>query len=291
MKLSTFTHNGVTSIGLISGERVVDIALAFPGLPREMEGLLREGSLALATLHDLELSGAVSYPLKSVRLEAPVRHPSKILAIGLNYHAHTEEVKTHGIKAPVSQLWFNKQVSSVNAPFDPIQMPRISNQLDYELELGVVIGKRCRHVMASEAAEVIAGYTIVNDVSVRDVQLSTPTWTIGKSFDTHCPIGPWLVTTDEIPDPHNLDMKLWVNGELRQSTNTSLMINNIYQQIEHLTRVMTLEPGDILVTGTPVGVGMGSTPPRWLKVGDVVRLEIERIGEISHVVVEEPLSS
>ena len=287
MKLATFTYKGSTGIGLIHGEDVVDLGRALPHLPKDMAGLLRAGESALAQLRVLDAGSAVRYPLTAVKLEAPVR-PSKILAIGLNYRSHNDEVKSVGIVAPAQQLWFNKQVSSVNAPFDPIHMPRISKELDYELELGVVIGKTCRHVNAADAAQVIAGYTIVNDVSVRDVQLATPTWTIGKSFDTHCPIGPWLVTADEIPDPQGLEMKLWVNGELRQHTNTQLMIHNIRQQIEHLTRAMTLEPGDLLVTGTPVGVGMGFKPPRYLKTGDMLRLKIEGIGEISHEVIDEP---
>jgi len=287
MKLATFTHDGKTGIGLVRGEEVVDIGRVLPHLPRDMASLLRAGESALAQLRLLDAGRCLKYPLAAVKLEAPVR-PSKILAIGLNYRSHNEEVKSAGIVVPAAQLWFNKQVSSVNGPFDPIHMPRISKQLDYELELGVVIGRACRHVVAAEAASVIAGYTIVNDVSVRDVQLAAPTWTLGKSFDTHCPIGPWLVTADEIADPQNLEMKLWVNGELRQHTNTRLMIHDIAHQIEHLTSVMTLEPGDLLVTGTPVGVGMGFKPPRYLKTGDVVRLQIESIGEIQHQVIDEP---
>lgn len=289
MKLATFTYRGTTGLGKIVGGEIIDIALALPGLPRQMEALLEAGEPALAALLDLGSAGQVKYPLAEVKLEAPLRRPSKILAIGLNYEDHAEEARKKGITPPAVQLWFNKQVSAVNAPNDPIHLPRISTMLDYELELGVVIGKRCRHVSVAEAPGVVAGYTIVNDVSARDIQWRSPTWTVGKSFDTHCPLGPWLVTADEIPDPHNLDMKLWVNGELRQSGNSRLMIHNIWQQIEHLSEVMTLEPGDVLVTGTPAGVGAAFDPPRYLKAGDVVRLEIEGIGQIEHRVIDEPV--
>lgn len=288
MKLATFTRNGVTGLGKVLGKRIIDLAAALPGLPKDMIGLLNAGDAALASVRELPDSAEPQYLLSEVRLEAPVPNPSKILAIGMNYEDHAEEVRRKGVAVPSVQIWFNKQTSCVNPPHAPIHMPRISNMLDYELELAVVIGKRCRHVSAEDALSVIAGYTIMNDLSVRDVQWSSPTWTVGKSFDTHGPMGPWLVTADEIADPHKLDMKLWVNDEIRQSGNSQSMIFNIGQQIEHLTKVMTLMPGDILVTGTPAGVGVAFDPPRYLKVGDVVRLEIEGVGEISHTVIDEP---
>jgi 2-keto-4-pentenoate hydratase/2-oxohepta-3-ene-1,7-dioic acid hydratase in catechol pathway len=167
-------------------------------------------------------------------------------------------------------------------------MPRVSTALDYEGELGVVIGRPCRHVPAARAQEVIAGLTVVNDVTVRDWQLRTPTWTMGKSFDTHCPIGPWIVTPDELPDPHSLDIKTWVNGELRQSSNTKHLIFDCFTLIEHLSTAFTLEPGDLIATGTPSGVGIGMKPPRLLQVGDVVRIAIDGVGEIENRVIEEP---
>ena len=160
--------------------------------------------------------------------------------------------------------------------------------LDYEGELGFVIGKRCRHVSRDNAADVIAGYLVVNDATVRDWQLRIPTWTMGKSFDTHGPIGPWIVTSDELSDPHQLQLRTWVNGELRQESNTKELIFDCFSLVEHLSTAFTLEPGDIVATGTPAGVGIGMKPPKLLKHGDAVRIEIEGIGEIENPVIDEP---
>jgi 2-keto-4-pentenoate hydratase/2-oxohepta-3-ene-1,7-dioic acid hydratase in catechol pathway len=223
------------------------------------------------------------FALNAVKLEAPVNDPQKYLAIGLNYKAHAEEAKAAGVPIPTSQLWFNKQVSCITGPYDPIEYPGVIEKLDYEIELGVIIGKRCRHVSAADARPVIAGYFVTNDVTSRDWQSRSPTFTLGKSFDTHGPIGPWIVTDDEIADPHALEMMLTVNGEERQRKSTGDMIYDIYAQIEYLTTVMTLEPGDILATGTPEGIGMAIG--KLLKVGDVVRAEISGLGHIENRVI------
>jgi 2-keto-4-pentenoate hydratase/2-oxohepta-3-ene-1,7-dioic acid hydratase in catechol pathway len=167
-------------------------------------------------------------------------------------------------------------------------MPRVSKALDYEGELGVVIGRRCRHVPRERARDVIAGYLVVNDVSVRDWQLRIPTWTMGKSFDTHGPLGPWLTTADEVGDPHALRLRTWVNGELRQDSNTKHLIFDCFALVEHLSTAFTLEPGDVVSTGTPGGVGIACKPPRLLQVGDVVRVEIDGLGLIENPVVDEP---
>jgi len=203
----------------------------------------------------------------------------------MNYQAHADEAAAAGIPIPTSQLWFNKQVSCIAGPFDAIELPKVSDKLDYEAELAVVIGKKCRHVKAAEARSVIAGYMVCNDVSVRDWQHRSPTFTLGKSFDTHGPIGPWLTLDDEVENPQALEMVLTVNGEERQRASTDDMIYNIAAQIEYLSTVMTLEPGDILVTGTPAGVGIASG--RFLKAGDVVRIEITGLGAIENTVVAE----
>jgi 2-keto-4-pentenoate hydratase/2-oxohepta-3-ene-1,7-dioic acid hydratase in catechol pathway len=230
---------------------------------------------------DRVVSSASSFPLADVVLEAPIAHPQKYLAIGMNYKAHAEEARAAGIPIPRHQLWFNKQVSCITGPLDDIVRPAISEQLDYEIELGVVIGQRCRHVPAEEARSVVAGYLVANDVSVRDWLMSrSPTFTLGKSFDTHGPIGPWLTTDDEIADPHDLRMRLPVNGEERQNSTTGDMIYNIWEQIAELTTVMTLMPGDILATGTPAGIG--APTGTWLRPGDVVRAEIEGLGAIEN---------
>jgi 2-keto-4-pentenoate hydratase/2-oxohepta-3-ene-1,7-dioic acid hydratase in catechol pathway len=218
--------------------------------------------------------------LADVHLLAPVARPGKVMAIGLNYADHIRE---SGQETPRHQTWFSKAVTAINGPFDPIEIPRASAMVDYEAELVVVIGKRCRHVARDRAAEAIFGYCAGNDVSVRDWQLRTLQWVLGKSFDTHAPIGPWIVTADELGNPHTLGIRCFVNGEKRQDSNTSNLVFDVYDQIAHLSEAMTLEPGDLIFTGTPGGVGGAMKPPQFLKTGDKVRVEIDRIGAIEAV--------
>ena len=274
MRLATFTHRGTTRAGVVVGDEVVDLG------PSEMTALLAAG---------LEhVSGAVGktrLPLAQVRLQAPVLRPPKFLAVGLNYADHVAE---SGAGRPALPTLFNKQSTCVTGPYDPIHRPRVSPLLDYEGELGFVIGRRCRHVPRARAAEAIAGWVVLNDVTVRDWQLRVPTWTMGKSFDTHGPMGPWIVTADELGDPHALRLRTWVNGELRQDSSTAQLIFDSFALVEHLSTAFTLEPGDVVATGTPGGVGMAMSPPRFLVPGDVVRVEIERIGHIENRVVDEP---
>jgi 2-keto-4-pentenoate hydratase/2-oxohepta-3-ene-1,7-dioic acid hydratase in catechol pathway len=226
------------------------------------------------------------FPLDEVRLLAPTR-PRKFLAIGLNYADHIAE---SGMQAPEFPIFFNKQATCVVGPGDDVHMPRVSALLDYEGELAIVIGERCRHVTAEQAPDVIAGYTITNDLSVRDWQLRTPTMTMGKSFDTHGPLGPWIVTADELGDPHALGIRTFVNGDQRQDGNTGEMVFNCFEQVAHLSQAFTLEPGDVIATGTPAGVGAVRQPfPKGLlKIGDVVRVEIDGIGALENTVIEEP---
>jgi 2-keto-4-pentenoate hydratase/2-oxohepta-3-ene-1,7-dioic acid hydratase in catechol pathway len=284
MKLVTFTHAGKARLGMVAGEDVVDLAAAAPDLPREMRAFLEGGRPARDTAAAAGEAGGHRIPFSEVRLEAPVR-PGKCLAIGFNYADHLEEM---GRQKPDFPTFFNKQSSCIAGPGDPIHMPRVSSALDYEGELAFVIGRRCRHVPRERAAEVIAGFAVMNDVSVRDWQVKAPTMTLGKSFDTHGPLGPWIVTPEEVGDPHTLALRTWVNGELRQSSNTKHLIFDCYDQIETLTAVMTLEPGDVVSTGTPAGVGIAAKPPRMLVVGDVVAIEIERVGRIENRVIAEP---
>jgi 2-keto-4-pentenoate hydratase/2-oxohepta-3-ene-1,7-dioic acid hydratase in catechol pathway len=284
MRLATFTHQGRTRIGVIAADSVADLSTVAPDLPQEMTVLLAAGGPAFARVRAVEHS-APKIPLAEVHLNAPVLRPPKFLAIGLNYSDHAAE---SGQAAPDVPLFFNKQSTCVTGPYDPVHLPRVSPLLDYEGELGIVIGRRCRHVPKEHAHEVIAGYVVVNDVTVRDWQLRTPTWTMGKSFDTHGPLGPWIVTADEIGDPHALAIRTWVNGELRQSSNTRHLIFDCFAQIEFLSTAFTLEPGDIVSTGTPAGVGAAMQPPRFLTAGDTVRVEIEGIGHIENRVIEEP---
>jgi 2-keto-4-pentenoate hydratase/2-oxohepta-3-ene-1,7-dioic acid hydratase in catechol pathway len=250
-----------------------------------MVPFLVAGSSALDKAHEAVEKGEARIPLAEVRLEAPVARPPKFLAIGLNYADHIAEA---GLGQPKFPTFFNKQSTCVTGPYDPIHMPKVSTEVDYEGELGFVIGRRCRRVPGERASEVIAGYLVVNDVSVRDWQFRAPTLTLGKSFDTHGPIGPWIVTPDEIGDPHTLRIETWVNGEKRQDSNTKHLIYDCFAQIETLSTVCTMEPGDIVSTGTPGGVGFAKEPAQYLKAGDVVRIEIERIGWIENSVIPEP---
>ena len=286
MKLAPFTHDGSTRVGIAPDEDVVDLAAAAPYLPHDLLSLLEAGHEALEAAHGAVGSGP-RIPLAQVRLEAPIARPPKFLAVGLNYADHVAE---SGLETPEHPMIFNKQSTCVVGPDADVHLPRASHVLDYEGELGFVIGKRCRHVAREDAADVIAGYTIVNDVTVRDWQLRVPTWTMGKSFDTHGPIGPWIVTPDELPDPHRLALRTWVNGELRQESNTKELIFDCFALVEHLSTAFTLEPGDVIATGTPSGVGIALKPPKLLVAGDVVRIEIEGIGALENPVVPEPES-
>jgi 2-keto-4-pentenoate hydratase/2-oxohepta-3-ene-1,7-dioic acid hydratase in catechol pathway len=285
MRIARFTHRGSTRVGVVLEEEVVDLAAAAPELPHEMVPFLEAGSSGLEKAREASERAGSRIALAEVRLEAPIARPPKFLAIGLNYADHIEE---SGMERPKFPTFFNKQSTCVTGPYDPIHIPRVSSSVDYEGELAMVIGRRCRHVSRDQASVVIAGYLIVNDVSVRDWQFKAPTMTLGKSFDTHGPIGPWIVTPDEVGDPHALGLKTWVNGEKRQESNTKQLIYDCYAQIETLTTVCTLEPGDIISTGTPGGVGMAMKPQSFLKEEDVVRIEIERIGWIENRVIAEP---
>lgn len=282
MKLATFTHQGETRIGVVTDAGIIDLSTAAPGLPTDMRAFLEAGAPAMKAARE---ATGTPLPLSDVHLEAPVMNPSKFLAIGLNYADHIAESKT---EMPERQLWFNKQTTCINAPNDPVHKPRVSDALDYEGELGMVIGRKCRHVPKDRAHEVIAGFCIVDDVSVRDWQFHSQTMTMGKSFDTHGPVGPWIVTGDEIGNPHDLDIRTLVNGEVRQDSNTKHLVFNCYDQIAYLSQAFTLLPGDIISTGTSGGVGVAKQPPQFLKVGDKVRIEIDKIGAIEHEVIMEP---
>jgi 2-keto-4-pentenoate hydratase/2-oxohepta-3-ene-1,7-dioic acid hydratase in catechol pathway len=285
MRLCTFLRSGAPRLGVVADDGVVDLSAAAPELPGAMPELLAAGGAALRRAASAASNARARLPLDSVPLAAPILRPPKFLAIGLNYADHVAE---SGIEPPKLPTVFNKQSTCVTGPRDPVHMPRVSKALDYEGELGFVIGRRCRHVPRARAHEVIAGYLVVNDVSVRDWQLRVPTWTMGKSFDTHGPIGPWLTTADEVGDPHGLRLRTWVNEELRQDSNTKQLIFDCYALVEHLSTAFTLEPGDVVATGTPGGVGIAMKPPKLLAVGDLVRVEIEGLGRLENPIVDEP---
>ena len=286
MKLVTFRSDAGPRLGVVDGDEVVDLTRAGDPLPTDMVSFLAAGPDALeAARGAVGRADTPRLPLEDLALAAPVPRPPKFLAIGLNYGAHVEE---SGATRPEVPLFFNKQSTCVTGPFDPVHVPIASSLVDYEGELAFVVGKRCRHVRAADASQVIGGYTVVDDISVRDWQFRSPTMTMGKSFDTHGPMGPWIVTPDELGDPHGLRLRTWVNGELRQDASTDDLIFDCYAMVEHLSTAFTLEPGDVVSTGTPAGVGMAMHPPRYLRAGDSVRIEIEGIGAIENPVLDEP---
>ncbi len=285
MRLVTFTDGSGTRLGILKDTGIVDLSLSAPHLPTEMVALLSMGPDGMQAATSAA-QNAPQIDLDAVKLESPVLRPGKILAVGLNYRAHAEE---SGMDLPKHPLIFTKQNTSINGPYDPIHWSADGDTLDYEGELAVVIGKRCRRVPKAQAAGVIAGYCVNNDVSVRNWQLrgTPPQFTMGKSWDTHCPLGPAIVTANEV-DPHALRLQTWVNGDLRQDTSTDDLIFNCFDIIEFLSTAFTLEPGDVIVTGTPSGVGMAMKPPQKLQVGDTVKVEIEGLGFIENEVIAEP---
>ncbi|MHB8221157.1 MAG: fumarylacetoacetate hydrolase family protein [Acidimicrobiales bacterium] len=266
------------------GGSLVDLTDPRVGLPGDMVALLQAGPDAIAAAVGAERGGARRFPISEVRLLAPVPVPPTFLGIGMNYRAHVAEM---GREPPAHQYWFNKQRTCVVGPGHPIVVPSVSEQVDYEGELGIVIGRWAKGVPAARWLDVVAGFTVVNDVSVRDWQALSPTFTLGKSFDTHGPTGPFIVTPDEVGDASSLPLRTWVNGELRQDSTTADLIFTGPEMIECLTTAFPLEPGDVLATGTPAGVGAGSTPPRWLRPGDTVRIEVGGVGVLENPVVAE----
>jgi len=282
MKIATYrtSDNPTPRTGVIEGDELIDLTSC--GQPGDMIALLNAGMDVDAIAG--ALATGTRMKLDDIELMAPVPHPGKVLAIGLNYGDHIAE---SGMEAPKHQVWFNKQHNCITGPYSDINLPSVSPMLDYEAELCLVISKTCKHVPRERAHEVIGGYFIGNDVSVRDWQLRAQTFQIGKSFDTHGPIGPYLVTSDEVGDPHDLDIRCLVNGEVRQSSNTRHLIFDCFDAIEHLTQAFTLDVGDVLFMGTPSGVGAAMQPPSWLVEGDKVRVEIDKLGYIENTVVPE----
>jgi 2-keto-4-pentenoate hydratase/2-oxohepta-3-ene-1,7-dioic acid hydratase in catechol pathway len=284
MKLVTYSDQGNVKVGAIKGDGVIDLCAHVPALPNEMSGLIERWNGLRPKVQQVVDKSDPDCALAEVALLAPVTRPGKVMAIGLNYADHIEET---GQQTPKHQIWFSKAVTSINGPFDPIELPLASKMIDYEAELVAIVGKRCKHVPVERAADALFGYCAGNDVSVRDWQLQTPQWVLGKSFDTHAPLGPWIVTSDEVGDPHTLGIRCLVNGEVRQNSNTKHLVFSVFDQIAHLSTAMTLEPGDVIFTGTPGGVALAMNPQRWLQAGDKVRVEIDRIGAIEAIMMAE----
>ena len=290
MKLVTYKSDDNEGIGSLELDKIIPFG-DDSSLPTDMLSFLEAGESATNNAIALCKNPKSKISLSGVELLAPISRPPKIIAIGLNYADHLDEVRAAGreMETPVVPMIFNKQSLSATGPFEDVHDPKVSEMFDFEGEGTFVIGKKCRHVPKEKAHEVIAGYTIANDLSVRDWQLRVPTFTIGKSFDTHCPFGPAIVTPDEIADPHNLDLFTEVNGEQRQSSNTKHLIFNCFDLVEHLSTAFTLEPGDLVLTGTPGGVGV--VAGKFLKKGDVIKISIAELGYIENKVIDEPDST
>ena len=283
MKFVTFRHQNHSHAGVAVANQVFSLAEAgFHTVLDVIEG----GPDALHRVRSFAETGApgASFPIDSVQLLAPIPRPPKIICIGLNYRDHAIESK---LEIPTTPVVFSKYASSVIGTGEAIVLPKNSVKPDYEAEFAVVIGKNGRHIKAENWEEYVFGYTNLNDVSARDFQMATSQWMIGKTFDTFAPMGPYLVTKDEIADPHNLNISLTINGETLQKSNTRELIFRIPQLIEHLSSVFTLEPGDVISTGTPSGVGFSFNPPRWLRAGDSVTVKVEGLGELTNPVVAE----
>ena len=286
MKLVTYAHDGAEQAGVVVGERV--FSLESLGLPSNIVDFLALEDAGMEQLSKALQSVRGGVPVSDVKLLPVIPRPPAIFLLAGNYQSHIVEGGGSAVnKDEITPRLFIKPVTSVIGDGDPILIPSVSDTVDYELEIAAVIGKRCKHVPKERAHEVIAGYFVGNDVSVRDWQLRTNTWQIGKSFDTHGPIGPWIVTPDEVGDPHALAIRCWVNGELRQNSNTKHLIFNCFDQIAHLSQAFTLDPGDVIFTGTSGGVGAAMKPMQFLKAGDVVRVEVEKLGYIENRVVPE----
>jgi len=290
MKLITFAYRDQLRLGALAGpaghERAYDLNRLEPRLPADMLALLEAGPAALALAQQTLAAAAPEQglALADITLKAPIPRPGKIICIGQNYLAHARESNA---SAPPYPIIFAKYNNTVIAHGEPIVIPRAVQKPDYEGELGVVIGKQGRNIAEAEALGYVAGYMPLNDVSARDWQGRTSQWVIGKTPDTFCPMGPALVTADEIPDVQNLWLRTVIGGEVLQEGHTNLMIFSVAHLIADMSQVMTLEPGDVIATGTPAGIGAARTPPRWLQPGDVVRIEIEKVGVLENPVTLE----
>ncbi len=309
MRLVTFLRLGEPRLGAVAGEQVIDLNAAYQHmqeqagrprarelaaalLPSDMVGFLAGGDSALAAARDVvdyvtsteaaAFAGkGIVYSLKAVTLKAPVPRPTKLILVGLNYRDHAEEAK---MKIPEEPTLFSKYAHSVIGPGEAIRIPKVSDKIDYEGEFAFVIGKGGKDIPREQALDHVVGYTIVHDVSCRDYQMRTGQWMIGKTFDTFATMGPYLVLKDEIPDPHNLDLSLRLNGVVMQHSNTKNLIFNTFDLIAYMSQVFTLEPGDVVSTGTPSGVGFARKPPVFLKPGDIVRIEISGLGVLENPV-------
>ena len=283
MKLVNFLSKGEKNIGALLDDGVCSFKSISDKYSMSMLEFIEQIDELSPEVSKFINSNPEVIPLSEIEFLPIIERPGKVLAVGLNYKDHAKET---GMDLPKVPMIFTKQSTSVLGHRGEIHKPKVSDAVDYEGEMAFVIGKKCRHVSKEEALDVIAGVTICNDVSVRDWQIASPTFTMGKSFDTHCPIGPYIATMDEISDIHNLKIKTYVNDELRQDSCTDQLIFDCFDLIEHITKAFTLEPGDIVATGTSSGVGV--VLGKYLVPNDVVRIELENVGTLENKVVLEP---
>jgi 2-keto-4-pentenoate hydratase/2-oxohepta-3-ene-1,7-dioic acid hydratase in catechol pathway len=283
MKLVNFLYKGEKNIGALLDDGVCSFKSISDKYSMSMMEFIEQIDDLSPKVSKFINSNPEVIPLSEIEFLPVIERPGKVLAVGLNYKDHAKET---GMDLPKVPMIFTKQSTSVLGHQGEIHKPKVSDTVDYEGEMAFVIGKKCRHVSKEDALDVIAGVTICNDVSVRDWQIASPTFTMGKSFDTHCPIGPYIVTMDEISDIHNLKIKTYVNDELRQDSCTDQLIFDCFDLIEHITKAFTLEPGDIIATGTSSGVGV--VLGKYLVPNDVVRIELENVGTLENKVVLEP---
>ena len=283
MKLVNFLYKGEKNIGALLDDGVCSFKSISDKYSISMLEFIEQIDDLSPKVSKFINSNPEVIPLSEIEFLPVIERPGKVLAVGLNYKDHAKET---GMDLPKVPMIFTKQSTSVLEHQGEIHKPKVSDAVDYEGEMAFVIGKKCRHVSKEDALDVIAGVTICNDVSVRDWQIASPTFTMGKSFDTHCPIGPYIVTMDEISDIHNLKIKTYVNDELRQDSCTDQLIFDCFDLIEHITKAFTLEPGDIIATGTSSGVGV--VLGKYLVPNDVVRIELENVGTLENKVVLEP---
>jgi len=286
MKIATIqTQQGPRVCALVEG-RYVDLNAADPGLPQSLKAILAMGEIGLARCLKASQTGTVSYEVATAKHLAVIPDPQKIICLGLNYRDHAIE---SGMEIPPEPILFSKYASALIGHGDAIVLPDVSTQVDYEAELVVVIGARAKHVSEADALNYVAGYAVGHDVSARDWQLNKPgkQWMAGKTFDTFAPVGPVMVTKDEVADSSNLGIRLRLNGQTMQDSNTKQLIFDVAYSVAYLSKIMTLEPGDLIYTGTPPGVGMARKPQVWLKPGDVVEVEIDGLGVLSNTVIAE----
>ena len=281
MKIVTFELSGRKQAGVLLNDRIVGLAKA--GFS-DVLSILSGGAEAIERIRQFIAGAPAGLPFADAKLCAPIPDPPKILCMGLNYRDHAKEA---GLEIPRYPVLFPKYHNTVIGSGEPVVLPQNSRKPDYEAEFAFVIGKRARHVHAEDWRDYVAGYMNANDVSARDYQMSVSQWTMGKNFDTFCPMGPYLLTADEIRDPHDLGISLTLNGETMQSSNTRELIFKIPETVAFLSSVMTLEPGDVVLTGTPAGVGFSRKPPRWLAPGDEIVVRIDGLGELRNACVAE----